>query len=182
MKKTITAICCVLAFVLSVTIAQAIPLYVGSPEYVGNIVPDIPSNEASELAYINYLIDLPAGQGPIGGVGGQIYNRLDSSLSPGDLPDAVSFLSKDEEVIATDGVVPFSVDQTVYVMTKHDAWDAGGFVWFVEAGNHTVPVEINGFEISHLSLYSTSVPEPGTCFLILGLILVCLPAIKRESV
>lgn len=191
MKKTIIAICCVLALVLSVTIAQAITMLdFGDEYYVGQIVDGIPPS--NEPAFMNVLTSLNANQIPVAlddegntpdvGEPYEIYNRIGSSL-PDILPEVPSVYEGQNEDPGFEKTVVTGTP--TYFLGKYNQAKAGSFVWLLnEAGKFQLPSKDpieDKYGLSHSSVWR-SVPEPGTCFLILGLVLVCLPAIKRNSV
>lgn len=147
------------------TQAYGVPLTVGDSQYLGQIVDGIPSNPAAEAGYINNLRTLAAGAGPTD-IGTETYDRINSTVA-GPFPEATSTGSvKDESGGDTIDATGFQ-----YVLGKYDAAQAGSLVWFLggDDGEVTLPSTLNGFEISHISLYNPEgvvIPEPGTLLLL----------------
>ena len=154
------------SLVVSMSSANA-GLIIGDANYVGSITPNHPSNPASEVGYINYLITLAAGTGDTTS-GTETYNREGSSLN-GVLPAAVlADAFKDESSAFTINLTGSSYQ---YILGKYDASKAGALVWFSNTGftgEVSLPGTFNGQGISHISGYNLTsgipfipVPEPG---------------------
>lgn len=156
----------------------------GDANFVGVIQPDTPSNPASEVDYINELIMLAAGAGPVA-CDGQTCDRSDSTLAG---PFDMAVLAGADKQEGSD--TTFSTGEIwQYILAKYaGGGESGGgaLVWYFDegvTGDITVPGAAFDPErgLSHISLYNgtTSVPEPGTLTL-LGLGLLAAFGIQRR--
>jgi hypothetical protein len=182
MKATIIAIVCLLALGLTAPVALADSLVVGDGHYLGRINDDIPSSVALETGYLNNLITLAAGAGPIQippGTG-EIYDRLGSTLA-GPFPTAFGGVKSGDDPAYT-GI---NVTGYTYILGKYDADKAGGYVWDV-SGLTTVDIPqnlplANKYGLSHYTLFNPStVPDGGVTLMLLGGALVGLETLRRR--
>jgi len=155
--------------------AQALSLDFDDSYYVGLIMDGIPSSEANEVVYINYLISFPIDGS--GALGTESYDRTGSSYFSADLPTAVleGNSGKNEDGNTMD-TVPEGYE---YVLGKYDGHNpgAGSYVWYM-AGGFTEEVVLpgtspaivgvtNGYDLSHSVGFNPGnpVPEPTTMLL-----------------
>lgn len=161
--------------------ASAISLIIGDEYYVGRVEPGKPSSPSDEVVYINYLITLIAGTGPVP-FEGQNYDRIDSDsppLLPSSLPEAVlDGAYKDDEA----PFPAFDATDFGYVLGKYDESSAGIYVWYNLNGDFddgvSLPAEVNGKALSHQSAYFAPpdfpppppppVPDAGTTLVLMG--------------
>src|SRR5688500_9733506 len=103
MKKTLIALTCGLALMLSASNASA--LAVGDANYLGQIINGAPADPTDEVTYINSLLDMAAGaaQTTCSQAPSELCDRINSTLAAGALPDAVAAGGTKED--PTDGTV-----------------------------------------------------------------------------
>ena len=185
MKKFLVLTACLVALVFSAAPVQAAPvsLSIGDAYYLGLINDGIPSGEADEPAYINYLRTLAAGAGntQLPAVTGEIYNRLNSTVA-GPFPAAVYA----GRVGVTGGSPTINVSGYAYVLGKYGS--NGSLVWFVNGAlgdvvlpSSYVPVGAQGGGLSHITWFTpVTVPDGGATLMLLGGALVGLGALRRK--
>jgi hypothetical protein len=160
---------------------SAMALTISSPEYVGNIDPNTPSNPENEVEYINALAGLAPGGST--DVDGSTVTRDGNWL--GDLPTVTLVgAAKDDSDPST------SVDVTgfAYLLGKYGTTSIVFYVGEL-TGVQTIPGDFglegeNENGLSHWSLYgsSTTVPDGGTTAVLLGLGLVAVSFIARRRI
>jgi hypothetical protein len=187
MKKTITTIvvaCAVMLLGLTAN-ANATTLTVGDSYYIGRIVDGIPSNEASEVKYINSLLGMAtnAAVTPCSLDTSENCDRLGSTINVTGFSSAVVTGSQKD----TSGDNTIDATGFTYVLAKYDAGDGGSFVWYV-AGLTDIEVPANlgtcgsiGCGLSHTTLFNpTSVPDGGLTLMLLGVGLVGIETLRRK--
>jgi hypothetical protein len=163
-KLTFVALAAVM-FLCFANSAQAISFTIGDARYLGSLDPGTPSNPASEVGYVNTLIDLAAPTGATV-IDGRTYIR--TSVSCGICTDAVLTGS------ITDETAPFNpIDLGAgftYILAKYGTTDHVWLATGVTGTGHTVPDTAPGGGLSHWAVFNattTQVPEP-TSLLLLG--------------
>lgn len=190
MKTTIIAIVCALALGLTATNARADLVLGGAadPHYLGFLAPSEPASQADEVGYINTLITLAAGGGPVT-ISGYTYTR-ESSTVPGPFDPVV--LAGNVRVDVPPGTsTGIDVAGFTYLLGKYDGPNVGDYVWYV--GGLTGTVQIPGklgspldptqkpLGLSHYTLFNpTSVPDGGVTLMLLGGALVGLETLRRR--
>jgi hypothetical protein len=180
MKKLLTAIACTLALGLSATTAQA--LTVGDSRYLGQIVPGVPTNPTSEVAYINQLITMGVGTSTTFGSPSNTYNRSSNPCTPnlGGCPAAT--------------LVDATVDQTTFGAINVTGYEwlfvkYGGdsLVWYVGGLGTGVTFPSNsggpgGGGFSHYALFNATglTPDGGATVGLLGLGMLALGYLRRR--
>jgi hypothetical protein len=147
-------------------------LIVGDGNYIGSIVDGIPSNETLEADYVNSLLFLGAGVGdtPCEYAASEVCNTQGGIDTTG-FADATGGDKTDTNVNTGIDVTGYT-----YILGKYDAGQAGSFVWYVGnlSGLENIPATINGFGLSHYTLFGgprLDTPEPATLGLLgLGLL------------
>ncbi len=163
--------------------AGAVSLDLTSEWYLGFIDAGIPSSPALEASYINELIQLAPGTGPIT-IGSQDYTRsLNEFLY---LPTAVvtdSFKNDNGENTGSFG------SGYTYLIAKYDGPNYGSEVWNVSGltGSFTLPQKLGHpgdgrtYDISHWSLYNVNrVPDGGMTVAMLGFGVLGLLALRKR--
>jgi hypothetical protein len=179
MKKTLIALSCGLALILSASTASA-ALVVGDANYIGSIDDGVPAGAADEVNYVNSLLDKAAGS-PCLYDTDETCNRVGSTLNTAGFADAELPVTKEEP---TDGTV--DVTGFEYLLAKYGAGGGGdqmSFVWYVGnlSGNQTIAVTQ---ALSHISLFNgsgTSVPDGGATLGLLGLGMLGLGYLRRRQ-
>ena len=145
-------------------------LTTASVEFLGSIVPNVPSNPTDEATYINALLDVPLSSS--GSSNGQTLNRSGNPCVG--CPDATAVGS----VTQNSSNTSFNLGSGfTYLLAKYDAGNGGGLVWNVTGLTGTVQVQSNfgscgsgGCGLSHIAAFNPngSVPEPATLLLVGG--------------
>lgn len=151
--------------------ASAISLTEASPEFMGSIIPSVPSDPEDEVDYINALKDLAPGGSTT--VGKNDIDRSANVLCYSNCPDASPFGSVKDESGSNTG--NFGSGFT-YLLVKYGG---GALVWYVAGltGDFDVPATFDGKGVSHWSLYG--VPEPNSILLV-GFALVAVGIAGRR--
>lgn len=181
-KKIILLLAIAVSFGL-VSLANADLLVYGGDHYVGQYTPNTPAGEEFEEGYVNFLITvadeatvvktvvLPSGDTDY------TYNRVDGiSTPPGGFPTPVTFADKDES-----SPYDYIASGENYILGKYGGGQQVGYslVWYSATGftgSITLANLYDGKELSHISGFTTSVPEPmamglvGAGVLILGFV------------
>ena len=180
-RRTFTALACVLALGMGATSAQA--LAIDDANYLGNIVPGLPSGETNEAAFIDALIALAPGadQTPCGDDAATPNTCTRSDNVFANLPSPADFTDKDESGDNTVDVTGFA-----YILAKYGKGSETqiSHVWYVGnlTGEQTVP-DSSGGGLSHISRFNATtngVPDGGTTLMLLGTALVGLGALRRR--
>jgi len=163
--------------------AGAVVLDLSSEWYLGFIDAGIPSSPANETSYINELIQLAPGTGPVT-IGSQDYTRSLNEFTS--LPTAVV----DDAVKNDDAVNTGSFGSGyTYLIAKYDGPNYGSEVWNVSGltGTFTLPQALGRpgdhrtFDISHWSLYNVNrVPDGGMTVAMLGFGILGLLALRKR--
>jgi hypothetical protein len=181
------------AFALVGSLASAAVLTQGDANYVGLINDNVPSGTSIEVNNINGLIEVAAGDSespcPLPSVETSC-DRTDSTLDPlGGFSAATADDSDKDET----GNTTITLTETFqYILGKYDQSDAGALVWYFAGGitgEITLPDELNGHDLSHISMYNLTegggdddeIPEPGSLAL-LGLGLLVAAGARRKRV
>jgi len=163
---------------------KASALTIGDSQYLGYINDGTPAGEAQLTSYVNYLIDMSLGAGPVSALG-QTFTRSLNNFGP--LVDA-EFISR-----TTTGFTGNTVDVTggyQYLAVKYDGPNWGTEVWYIGnlSGTFTVPRYPNGDQQLGISGYTyftrtpgTNVPDAGSTALLLGAALSGLGLIARRN-
>jgi hypothetical protein len=180
----------VLALSLVLTVS-ARALSFGDANSLGSIVPGVPDSDTPQVALLNVLVDLAAGND-------QVFNVFDGPHDPytfdrtgnhqpgTSLDDATTVGAVKDDT----GVNSIDLgDGYLYLLAKYggggDVPGAGGnsfYVWYIGGMDGTITVPSQG--LSHISLYNpgTSVPDSGMTALLVGLGLVFLSVLARRRV
>jgi hypothetical protein len=160
--------------------SSAMALTISSPEYVGNIDPNTPSNPENEVEYINALAGLAPGGSTT--VGSSTVTRDGNWM--GALPTVTEVgATKDD----TDPSTSIDVTGFAYLLGKYGTTSIVFYVGDL-TGWQTIPEDFglegeNQNGLSHWSLYGTaSVPDGGTTAVLLGLGLVAASFIARRRI
>jgi hypothetical protein len=192
MKRALTiAVVCAAGLGLTATRAEAIALTIGDAQYVGNVIDGIPSSEVLEAGYINWLITLAPGVGPVQLPGtdpanDEIYDRTNSPASlTGTFPQAIldGALKVESRAHADIDVTGFT-----YILAKYDASKpgAGAHVWLVSSLTVVnLPANSGQHTLGHYTLFNANgafqpVPDGGTTLILLGGALIGLGALRRR--
>lgn len=141
--------------------ASAITLAIGDSRYLGSVTNAEPSNPASEVIYINNLIDILAPGSTT--IDGRLYTR--TAASCGACTDAVLAGFQESAGENPTGTIPggFTYAYGKYGNTAH-IWFVGGL-----ATSNELPSTAPGGGLSHWAVFNpgtTSVPEPSSLLLI----------------
>jgi hypothetical protein len=182
MKRMMTtALACVLALGLSASSAHA--LAIGDANYLGNIVPGLPSGDDFEEGFIDTLIAMTPG------TSADCDTNQDNTCTRStnvfaNLPAPASIVLPKIEGSNTVDVTGFA-----YILAKYGKGnDANAtqvsHVWYVGnlSGNQTAPASSEfGGGLSHISRFNfASVPDGGVTLMLLGSALVGLGALRRR--
>lgn len=188
MKTQLIKFAGVLALSLLLAVS-ARALTFGDAHSIGSIVPGVPDDDTSQVALLNTLLDLAAGDNQVINVFSGPHDPYSfdrtSNYQPGTgYPNAVeagAFRDDTENNLVDLG------SGYLYLLAKYgvggDVPGADGtafYVWYVGDMSGTFTIPSGG--LSHFSLYNpgTSVPDGGMTAVLTGLGLLCLSIVARR--
>jgi hypothetical protein len=141
-------------------------LAINDGRYLGSVDPGTPASEASEVGFINHLLDLAPGV-QNDSFGGNTYDR--SNVACAACPDAVLAGTFRDE---TAPLNPISLGNGwQYLLAKYGNVDHVWYIAGLTGGGHTIPGDLGqGGGLSHFTLFNpggtTQVPEANSLLLL----------------